>query len=143
LARSVPGRFNNFHAVMARELLDHIDYLELAVARLDDQVDALMVPFVDARDRLDTIPGIAKRCAEIVIAEIGVDMGPVPYTRAPGVMGRAVSGQQRISRQTQIDHDQIREPVAHLCARRGRLGGNPHQGLLPRRAVPTHPQTTR
>ena len=63
LARSVPGRFNNFHATMARELLDHIDYLDLAVTRLDDKVDVLMVPFVDARDRRDTIPGIAKRCA--------------------------------------------------------------------------------
>jgi transposase len=78
LARSVPAGFNGFHATMARELLDHIDYLELAVARLDDDVDTLMVPFVDARDRLDTIPGIAKRCAEIVIAEIGVDMGRFP-----------------------------------------------------------------
>ena len=37
-----------------------------------------MAPFVDARDRLDTIPGIAKRCAEIVIAEIGADMGRFP-----------------------------------------------------------------
>jgi len=78
LARSVPGRFNDFHAVMARELLDHIDYLDLAICRLDGQVDVLMVPFVDARDRLDTVPGIAKRCAEIVIAEIGVDMGRFP-----------------------------------------------------------------
>lgn len=78
LHRSVPGRFNDFHATMVRQLLDHIDYLDVAVARLDTDVDALMVPFVDARDRLDTIPGIAKRCAEIVIAEIGVDMTRFP-----------------------------------------------------------------
>ncbi len=78
LARPVPGRFNNFHATMARELLDHIDYLDLAVTRLDDHVDELMIPFVDARNRLDTIPGIAKRCAEIVIAEIGDDMNRFP-----------------------------------------------------------------
>lgn len=78
LARSVPGRFNSFHATMARELLDHIDYLQIAVTRLDDTVDALMVPFEDPRDRLATIPGIAKRTAEIVIAEIGVDMNQFP-----------------------------------------------------------------
>ncbi len=78
LARSVPGRFDDFHATMCRQLLDHIDYLDAAISRIDDHVDALMVPFVDARDRLDTIPGIAKRCAEIVIAEIGVDMGQFP-----------------------------------------------------------------
>jgi transposase len=78
LHRSVPGRFNSFHATMARELLDHIDYLQIAVTRLDDTVDELMVPFVDPRDRLATIPGIAKRTAEIVIAEIGVDMNQFP-----------------------------------------------------------------
>jgi len=74
LRQCVPGRFNQFHAVMTRELLDHVDYLDSAIARLDAQVDRLMAPFVEARDRLDTIPGIAKRNAEIIIAEIGVDM---------------------------------------------------------------------
>ena len=74
LRQCVPGRFNRFHAVMTRELLDHVDYLDSAIARLDTQVDRLMAPFVEARDRLDTIPGIAKRNAEIIIAEIGVDM---------------------------------------------------------------------
>jgi len=63
---------------MTRELLDHIDYLELAITRLDDQIDRLMIPFQQARDRLDTIPGIAKRNAEIIIAEIGVDMNRFP-----------------------------------------------------------------
>jgi transposase len=78
LRQCVPGRFNQFHAVMTRELLDHIDYLELAITRLDDQIDRLMIPFQQARDRLDTIPGIAKRNAEIIIAEIGVDMNRFP-----------------------------------------------------------------
>jgi len=74
LARAVPGRFGEFHAVMCRQILSHIDYLDTAVTDLDEQVDRLMVPFVEARDRLDTIPGVAKRCAEIIVAEIGVDM---------------------------------------------------------------------
>jgi transposase len=64
LARAVPGRFGEFHAVMCRQLLDHIDYLDAAVARLDEQVDQMMVPFAEARDRLDTIPGVARRNAE-------------------------------------------------------------------------------
>lgn len=74
LGQCVPGRFNDFHAVMTRELLAHIDYLDAAIARLDEQVDHLMVPFGEARDRFDTIPGVAKRNAEIIVAEIGVDM---------------------------------------------------------------------
>ncbi len=59
---------------MVKELLAHIDYLSAAVDRLDEQIDVMMIPFVSARDRLDTIPGIAKRTAEIIIEEIGVDM---------------------------------------------------------------------
>ncbi len=78
LAQCVPGRFGDFHATMTRELLGHIDFLTAALARLDAEVDELMVPFADARDRLATIPGIAKRTAEIVIAEIGVDMTRFP-----------------------------------------------------------------
>jgi transposase len=78
LARCVPGRFGDFHAVMARQLLSHIDYLDVAVAELDAQIDGLIAPFDEARDRLDTIPGVAKRTAEIIIAEIGVDMSQFP-----------------------------------------------------------------
>lgn len=78
LARCVPGRFGEFHAVMCRQILGHIDYLDQAVIDLDEQVDRLMAPFVEARDRLDTIPGVAKRTAEIIIAEIGVDMSQFP-----------------------------------------------------------------
>jgi transposase len=78
LARAVPGRFGEFHAVMTRQILSHIDYLDRAVVDLDDQVDRLMDPFAEARDRIDTIPGIARRNAEIIIAEIGVDMTRFP-----------------------------------------------------------------
>ena len=78
LRQCVPGRFNEFHAVMTRELLSHIDYFDAATARLDEQIDTLMAPFADARDRFDTIPGIGKRNAEIIVAEIGIDMTQFP-----------------------------------------------------------------
>jgi transposase len=78
LREAVPGRFNEHHAILVRELLAHIDYLAALEARLDTRVDELIVPFVTARDLLVTIPGVAKRTAEIIIAEIGVDMERFP-----------------------------------------------------------------
>ena len=51
----------------------------------------MLVPFAEQAGRLRTIPGIGKRTAEVVIAEIGVDMARFPTAAAPGVMGRAVS----------------------------------------------------
>jgi len=82
LRQAVPGRFNDHHALLVRELLAHIDYLEAVIARLDTRVDELIAPFGAARDRLCTIPGIKTRTAEIVIAEIGVDMSRFPTPAA-------------------------------------------------------------
>lgn len=78
LREAVPGRFNEHHAILVRELLAHIDYLATVEQRLDARVDEVVAPFAAARDLLVTIPGVQKRTAEIVIAEIGVDMGCFP-----------------------------------------------------------------
>ena len=37
-----------------------------------------MRPFAEALERLDTIPGIGQRMAEILVAEIGIDMSRFP-----------------------------------------------------------------
>lgn len=78
LREAVPGRFNDHHAILVRELLAHIDYLSATEQRLDRRVEELIVPFVDVRGLLMTIPGIARVNAEIVISEIGVDMSQFP-----------------------------------------------------------------
>jgi transposase len=86
LRRALQGRFGDHHALLIGMSLDHIAHLEAAMARLDDQIDTLFatntnedgIPFEQARDHLDTIPGVAKRAAEAIIAEIGVDMSRFP-----------------------------------------------------------------
>jgi transposase len=78
LRRCVPGRFNDHHATMVRTILAHIDFLDAAIAGLDATVEEMMVPFRAARDLLMTAPGVQQRTAEIVIAEIGVDMTRFP-----------------------------------------------------------------
>ena len=78
LRLALEGRFNEHHALLVGLALDHLEYLEAAIAKLDAQIDAVMAPFAAARDLLDTIPGVAKRAAEVIIAEIGVDMSVFP-----------------------------------------------------------------
>ena len=86
LRQALRGRFRAHHALLVGMGLEHAEYLEAAIARLDERVDALFaahtngagVPFVEARDRLTTIPGVGKRAAETIIAEIGVDMARFP-----------------------------------------------------------------
>src|SRR5207245_4476480 len=55
-----------------------IEQLETSIGALDQEVDRVMGPFATARDHLDTIPGVGKRAAESIVAEIGVDMTRFP-----------------------------------------------------------------
>ena len=78
LRQALRGRFREHHALLIGLSRDHVEHLEAAIARLDAQVEEVMVPFAEARDRLDTITGVGKRAAESIIAEIGVDMSVFP-----------------------------------------------------------------
>jgi transposase len=78
LRQALWGRFGDHHALLLRLALGHLEQLEGAIAALDGRVDAVIAPFAEARDRLDTITGVGKRAAETIIAEIGVDMRVFP-----------------------------------------------------------------
>ena len=74
LRRALEGRFGTHHALMLRMHLDHVDQLSVAIERLDVEVDRVIRPFSEQLRRLITIPGVGRRTAEVIIAEIGVDM---------------------------------------------------------------------
>ena len=74
LSMALEGRFGDHHALMCRLHLDHIDHLEAMIARLDAQVEAMMIPFRTARDLLTTAPGTGPLSAAAVISEIGADV---------------------------------------------------------------------
>jgi transposase len=78
LREALTGRFTEHHALLVGLALDHLEHLEVAIARLDGEVDRVMGPFSQPRARLDTITGVGKRAAESIIAEIGVDMSVFP-----------------------------------------------------------------
>ena len=78
LRQALVGRFGDHHGLLLRMHLDHVDHLSAMEARLDGEVDALMGPFAESATHLLTVPGIGKRVAEIIVAEIGVDMGRFP-----------------------------------------------------------------
>lgn len=55
-----------------------IETLEQAVAKLEAEVDAVLSPFHDAVERLQTIPEVGLTAARTIIAEIGLDMSRFP-----------------------------------------------------------------
>jgi transposase len=78
LRLALEGRFDQHHAFMLGMQLAHIDHLTAAIERLDAEVQRLTVPFAEQIRLLCTIPGIGRRTAEVVIAEIGADMSRFP-----------------------------------------------------------------
>jgi len=78
LVRALHGRFGEHHALLLREHLDHIDYLDAAIARIDDRIEATIAPFAEQAKRLATIPGVGAVAAQVFIAETGGDMSAFP-----------------------------------------------------------------
>ncbi len=78
LRRALGGRWNGHHSVLATMHFERMDQLAQTIARLDTEVDRVMGPFADPLARLETIPGIGKRVAEVIVAECGVDMTRFP-----------------------------------------------------------------
>jgi len=109
LRHALRGRFGAHHALLIGLCLDHITHLEAAVARLDTEIDTVIAPFAEARDRLDTITGVGKRAAECIVAEIGADMTRFPSAAhlaswagmAPG--NNVTGGKRRSGRTTKGD----------------------------------------
>ncbi len=75
LRQALEGRFDAHHGLLVAEILGQLDALDSSIGRLSEEIDRLIAPFADARDRLMTIPGVDKRAAEAVI---GVDMSRFP-----------------------------------------------------------------
>ena len=82
LSQALEGRFGEHHALMCQLHLDHIAHLNEMIAKLDAQVEAMMVPFARQRDLLVTIPGIGLVAAAAIISEIGTSPGEFFATAA-------------------------------------------------------------
>jgi transposase len=106
LVAALDGRFDDHHGELARMLLDQIDALTSRIEALSTRIDELLAAMPDAQpvdshpggptsgpgpsvdtvsdaalgavDRLDEIPGIGPHTAQVILAEIGLDMSRFP-----------------------------------------------------------------
>lgn len=81
LRAALAGRFRAHHAFLVSQLLAHLDYLEEAIGTLSAQIEEVIAPFAAEVARLDTLPGVDRRTAEVLVAELGVDMRVFPSDR--------------------------------------------------------------
>ena len=78
LVETLTGRFTRHHAVLVSMMLQRIAQLDAMITALDGEIGEAVAPFQELIDRLDTIPGVAARTAQVILAEIGTDMTRFP-----------------------------------------------------------------
>jgi transposase len=78
LAKALEGDLSAVQAFLLAQQLAHIDALDEQIAALDSKIAEEIVPFAAALAVLVTIPGVGQRVAEVIIAELGVEMSPFP-----------------------------------------------------------------
>jgi transposase len=78
LERALVGRFGAHHQYLVPRILAAIDFLDAEIADLGRRIAELERPFAAALARLDAIPGVGQRIAEILLAEVGPDLSRFP-----------------------------------------------------------------
>jgi transposase len=78
LRRALEGRVTEHHRFQLEALMDQLRGLEDLIARYTARIEEAMRPFAQAEARLMTIPGVGRQAAEVIVAEIGADMGRFP-----------------------------------------------------------------
>jgi len=77
LQEALLGEVTEHHRFLLAMLLEQVEFLEGHIARLSARImEVLPAPFAEAMARLETIPGIDRRAAQNIVAEIGADVKP-------------------------------------------------------------------
>ena len=126
LIKALEGQVKAHHRFVLTELLCQIDSLDETIARFDQQIEEYCRPFEEVVNLLDTIPGVARQTAEIIVSEIGIDMSRFESANhlsawaglAPGnneSAGKRLSGKtRRGNKALGVALNQAAHAVAHM-----------------------------
>jgi len=75
------GVLSKTQKVLVKAILSHIDDMTSRIEEMDDFLNGKLEEYDDALKRLQEIPGIGERSAQVIIAELGVDMSRFPSSK--------------------------------------------------------------
>ncbi len=78
LELALVGNFGAHHGVVARQIIDHIDFLDASITALSQEIAERLAGLDPVIDQLRQIPGWGRTTAEVFIAETGGDMSVFP-----------------------------------------------------------------
>ncbi len=120
LSQALQGQLKPHHCVLLSEQLADIDTLDEAIERMSTEIAERLRPYEHQIQRLSTIPGIKRRLAEVILAEIGPDMSRFPDARhlaswAGMCPGNNESGGKRLSGKTRKGSPWLRSALVEAA----------------------------
>ncbi|AJY75548.1 IS110 family transposase [Paenibacillus beijingensis] len=120
LKRALNGLMGPHQKLMLGAQLRHVDYLDEEIRRLDEEIKKRMLPFEEDLELLDTIPGVARRTAETILAEIGSNMDQYPSAAhlcswAGLCPGQNESAGKRLSGKTRKGNKKLRSTLVEAA----------------------------
>jgi len=81
LVEALEGQVNEHHRFLIRMHLEHLEYLQQAIAVLRQQIDEKIKPYEDKVELIKSTPGFDKTSAQDAFVEIGGDIECFPTER--------------------------------------------------------------
>lgn len=78
LKRALRGYIQPHQRMILQSMLAHIECLDTQICLLDQEINQRLSDREDIVDALDAIPGVGKQSAQVIVAEVGIDMGKFP-----------------------------------------------------------------
>lgn len=78
IQEALHGFMGDHQRLMLRLMLNHIDTLDTQILSLDQEIQKKMNPVKEQICLVDSIPGVGERSAQVILAEIGINMNQFP-----------------------------------------------------------------
>jgi len=78
LEKALEGKLTDHHRFLLKLLWKELSQQEELITELDSKIEEHTRPHAAEIERLDAVPGVDRRVAEVLLAEVGPDMKPFP-----------------------------------------------------------------
>jgi transposase len=125
LERALTGRVGPHQRFLLARQLAHVADPDALVAQVSAEIEARLRPAAAAAARLDTIPGIGRRTAEVLLAEVGPEVTRFPTAAhlaswAGMCPGNRESAGKRLSGRTRTGSPWLRAALVEAAQAAGR-----------------------
>lgn len=76
--KALTGRITDHHIFLLKRSIEFINYLEEAILKIEQEQDKILSDYQEEIELMETIPGVKKISAAVILAEIGNNMDQFP-----------------------------------------------------------------